>query len=130
MSKFKGKLEPVIFKKLLDVTLDGWDILYEETNMPYTISAIYNCDFTCVSRGPKRSPVYLEGKGFFSYKDRVKMQNVCEQYPYHDIRMVFQKNNKLSRNAKMTYGEWCDKRNIPWILVEDITLDWLLEEYT
>ena len=121
----KGSLEPKVLAVLKERAEPTYEVSYETTVLPYTVAANYISDFTCVRVGSEERVVYLESKGYFSYKDRVKMQNVCEQYPDLDIRMVFQKNNKLSRKAKMTYGEWCDKRDIPWILYEDITLEWL-----
>lgn len=126
--KFKGGLEPKVYTRLEDLKRKGDRCAYETTKLPYTVTSSYNCDFTFTM--VSGATVYLEVKGYFSYKDRVKMQNVCEQYPDHDIRMVFQKNNKLNKKATMTYGDWCDKRGIPWILEKDITREWLEKDFS
>lgn len=66
--------------------------------------------------------VFVETKGKFDATTRTKMREVCEQSDC-DIRMVFMRDNWLTRKHKMTYGRWCDINNIKWA-VNDIPLDW------
>ena len=59
--------------------------------------------------------IILECKGKFDADDRAKHLALREQHPDKDIRILFQNaHNKLRKNAKMTYAEWCDKRGILW----------------
>jgi len=66
--------------------------------------------------------IYVETKGKFDGPTRTKMKEVCEQST-HDIRMVFMRDNWLTRKHKMTYGRWCDLHEIPWA-IGDIPIEW------
>lgn len=66
--------------------------------------------------------IYVETKGKFDAATRTKMREVCEQSTL-DIRMVFMRNNWLTRKHKMTYGRWCDLHGIKWA-VGDIPIEW------
>jgi hypothetical protein len=123
---FKGGLEPRVYDRLTRHIKKGDQIDYEPEKVPYTVSYNYKCDFRVTNTEGKT--VYLESKGYFPYKDRVKMQNVVEQYPDRDIRMVFDKNNRLSSRSQTTYGDWCDKHGIRWILLQDLTYEWMFDE--
>ena len=76
--------------------------------------------------------VYVEGKGIFDRDSRQKMVLVIEQNPDKDIRILFMRNNKLTRTAKQTYGEWCDKRNITWAVSTkgEVPEDWINHKAT
>ena len=59
--------------------------------------------------------IVIELKGRFTSKDRKKMLLVIAQHSELDIRMVFMRpNNKLNKNSRTTYAQWCDKNNIKW----------------
>jgi hypothetical protein len=72
--------------------------------------------------------IYVEGKGIFDRDSRQKMVLVIEQNPDKDIRILFMRNNKLTRTAKQTYGEWCDKRNIKWAVSSkgEVPEEWIV----
>ena len=78
---------------------------------------IYTPDFHLQS-----TDIFVETKGKFDAQTRTKMKEVCEQSD-KDIRMVFMRNNWLTRKHKMTYGRWCDLHGIKWA-VGDIPLSW------
>ena len=67
--------------------------------------------------------VILEAKGRFTGADRSKHDLIRKQHPELDIRFVFMVNNTLSKVSKTTYTDWCDKRDIPWCIV-NIPKDW------
>lgn len=56
--------------------------------------------------------VIVEAKGKFTSADRKKMLLVKAQHPDRDIRMLFMRNNKLTKKSKTTYTDWCDKNGI------------------
>lgn len=58
--------------------------------------------------------IIIEAKGNFDAKTRKKMSLVIEQNPDLDIRMLFMRNNTISKSSKTTYGDWCDKRQIKY----------------
>ena len=52
---------------------------------------------------------------------------VIAQHPELDIRMVFMRpNNKLNKNSRTTYAQWCDKNNIKWAN-KYIPTEWIKE---
>jgi len=72
--------------------------------------------------------IIIETKGLFTADDRRKHLAVKEQHPKLDIRFVFTSSkSKLSKGAKTTYGQWCEKNGIQYsdrIIPED----WLHEK--
>ena len=78
---------------------------------------IYTPDFYLIE-----TDIFVETKGKFDAPTRTKMREVCAQSS-KDIRMVFMRNNWLTRKHKMTYGRWCDLHDIQWA-VGDIPLSW------
>ena len=59
--------------------------------------------------------MFIEVKGYFDKGDRVKMQLIREQYPDHDIRIVFlNAKNKIYKGSKTTYGAWADRHGFKW----------------
>ena len=59
--------------------------------------------------------MFIEVKGYFDKGDRVKMQLIKEQYPDHDIRIVFlNAKNKIYKGSKTTYGAWADRHGFKW----------------
>ena len=108
--------------------------LYEELEVGF-LSDIRNAEcLNCGSVSVGKHRVYVpdfwfpetniivETKGKFDAPSRTKMKEVCEQSSW-DIRMVFMRDNWLTRKHKMTYGRWCDLHDIPWA-IGDIPIEW------
>jgi hypothetical protein len=94
---------------------------YENLKLKYTVPETvhsYKPDIQ-LSNG-----IIVECKGIWTAQDRKKMILVKQQYPELDIRMVFQRNQKLRKNAKQTYGQYCDKHSIVWA-EKEIPAEWL-----
>jgi len=82
---------------------------YEKHKYDIVIPRSYTPDLVLANN------IVVEIKGMFDSDDRRLIRLFKEQHPDVDIRMCFQKpHQKLSRTAKMTYSQWCDKHNIPW----------------
>lgn len=109
-SKFEGKVAESL--KKLPNSFD-----YERDKLAYVLENNYHPDWT-VDDGAW----YLEAKGKFTGADRRKMLAVIRDNPGVDIRMVFMRNNKLSKVSKTTYGAWCDKHGIKWSLFPKLPL--------
>lgn len=97
---------------------------YESVRIPYTVPEskhYYTPDFELPNG------VIIEAKGIFDRIARAKMALVLEQNPDRDIRILFMRNNKVNKNSKMTYGDWCTKRGIKWAvsLAGEIPEEWL-----
>ena len=59
--------------------------------------------------------ILIETKGRWVIEDRKKHLLIKKQHPELDIRIVFQSaKTKIRKGSKTTYGDWCDKHNIPW----------------
>jgi hypothetical protein len=50
----------------------------------------------------------IEAKGNFTGKDRKKMVAMKEQHPHLDLRIVFMRDNKLSKLSTTRYSEWAE----------------------
>ena len=96
------------------------DLLYEPDAFEYTVTRKYTPDV----RLP--NGIYVEIKGRFVGADRSKHRKIREQHPELDIRLVFQRNDKLYKGAKSTYTEWCDRLGIKWAIGE-IPEEWINE---
>ena len=128
---YKSKYERDQASQLLE---DGVPFAYEKTEIKF-LSEIRNGE--CLGCGSKAigkhriytpdfhltaTNIFVETKGKFDAPTRTKMKEVCAQ-SNKDIRMVFMRNNWLTRKHKMTYGRWCDLHDIKWA-VGNIPEEW------
>lgn len=68
--------------------------------------------------------VVVEAKGRFTSVMRTKMREVVAENPDKDIRMLFQRNQFMTKKKKHTYGEWCDKQGITWAEGKRVPEEW------
>lgn len=72
--------------------------------------------------------IIIEVKGRFTSDDRRKHLAVKKQHPTLDIRFVFENSRrKLSKGAKTTYGQWCEKHKFQYY-DRIIPEEWLKEQ--
>ncbi len=72
--------------------------------------------------------IVIEAKGYFEASDRVKHLTIRDQYPYLDIRFVFQNHGtRLRPGSKTTYGDWCERHGFLYTQ-KTIPHEWLQEE--
>jgi len=97
---------------------------YESTRLTYVPKPrTYTPDFYLPDQ-----KIFIEAKGYFDKGDRVKMQLIKEQYPDHDIRILFlNSKNKIYRGSKTTYGMWADKHGFEWA-EGSIPEEWLKDD--
>lgn len=114
------------FEKRVATFLDRKSVQYEyETvKLPFVEPATkrtYRPDFIL------ENGIHIECKGRFTASDRKKMALVQEQHPDLDIRLVFMRDNTLSKNSKTTYTGWCEARGLISHVSEDgsIPAEWL-----
>jgi predicted nuclease of restriction endonuclease-like RecB superfamily len=60
---------------------------------------------------PSGHKVYIEVKGYLRPEDRTKMIAVKYKNPTLDIRFLFDNDNKLNKDSKSRYSDWCNKHN-------------------
>jgi len=72
--------------------------------------------------------IIIETKGRFTPADRMKHISIKKQHPDLDIRFVFSNSNaKLSKGAKTTYADWCDKNGFLYS-DKDVPQEWVDEK--
>lgn len=71
--------------------------------------------------------VHVEVKGNFNREARTKMVLVIEQNPDVDIRLLFMRDNYISKKSKTKYSDFCKKRNIKYhvSVMGEIPKEWL-----
>lgn len=92
---------------------------YEQHPLPYVKEHTYWCDF-------KVGEIFIEVKGYFKGADRSKMLAVKQANPSVDIRFLFKSNNKINKNSKTRYSDWCDKHGFKYAFV-NVPKEWLKE---
>ena len=119
--KLKSKFEYDVAKWLRSVKQK---VRYEEIRIKYAVirHRYYKPDFIL------NNGIIIEAKGWFKPSDRVKHLLVQEQYPDLDIRFLFQNAyNKIHKNSKTRYCDWCDKYGFLWT-DKEIPKKWLTEK--
>lgn len=97
---------------------------YEKLKIPWrdNRSKTYTPDFVLANG------IIIETKGRFMAADRFKHLSIKEQHPEYDIRFVFTNPYaKLSKGAKSTYADWCDKHGFMYAK-ETIPIEWTKEK--
>ena len=129
--KGKGLKPPEPYRSWLeaDVAQDlkkkGVKFEYEATHLPYVEPATvrkYTPDLIL-----NNGDLIVEIKGRWTAHDRRKMGFVIEQNPDKDIRMLFAIDNKISKNSKTRYSDWCRKRGIKYAIGTAVPEEWLNE---
>lgn len=100
---------------------------YETVTLEYVVPAKkhkYKPDFILANG------IIVECKGRFDAATRQKMSLVIEQNPDKDIRLLFMRDNTISRSSKTRYSDWCDKRGIKYHVSAngEIPKEWLNEK--
>lgn len=106
-SKFEAKVAELYKSK-------GIVAKYETQRLAYRLDCYYTPDWELPSG------ILVETKGKFDSIARRKMAAAIAQNPTKDIRMMFMRNNKLSKKSNTTYGQWCDKRGIKWSVYPEL----------
>lgn len=72
--------------------------------------------------------VIVEAKGKFDAATRQKMAYVIEQNPELDIRLLFMRDNTISKTSRTRYSDWCNKRAIKFHVSAEgvVPDDWLV----
>jgi hypothetical protein len=102
------------------------DFSYESVSIPYKVpvkNRRYTPDFILFNG------IYVEAKGKLDAKAREKMQLVVEQHPDLDIRILLMRDNKISKQSKTRYSDWCRKVGIKYHVSEhgEIPPEWMEE---
>lgn len=113
-------------KIYIDLTEEGVEFEYEKESYDLWLPerrGRYRC-LTCSDDGVAKRSVYtpdfflkngivIETKGRFTALDRKKAVAMKTQWPNVDYRLVFMRDNTLTRSSRTRYTEWSDKQGIP-----------------
>lgn len=122
------KLRSGFEKTLLDqMTTFGAEVEYENARRRLAYvqpskSRSYLPDFTF-----KTSPIIIEAKGRLTRDEREKLLLIKRSNPEVDLRLVFMRDNKLSRKPRsLRYSSWAEKHGFPFA-VGSVPKEWLDE---
>lgn len=111
--QFKGSLEPQVFKGIKShFGVSKFQCRYEPEEIEYTLKKTYIPDFVIEFKDGRK--LYIEAKGFLRPEDRAKLLAVKAQHPDMDIRIIFERDNKLSRTSRTRYSDWATKSGFPF----------------
>lgn len=122
-SRYKSGFEVKIAKSLEE---QGVEVKYEQTKIKFTVppkDRNYIPDFELPNG------IFVEGKGKLDRDAREKMALVIEQNPDKDIRLLFMRNNKISKVSNTKYSDWCEKRGVKYAISEqgNVPESWIAE---
>lgn len=101
----------------------GVDYEYEPESFPLTLAVpghqCSDCRSTRITRVSRYTPdflfkqtgIYVEAKGKFTAKDRKRCLAFADQQG-DKFRMVFMRNNRLTKGSKTYYTDWASKHGI------------------
>ncbi|HET8688062.1 MAG TPA: hypothetical protein VFM18_15615 [Methanosarcina sp.] len=113
--KYRSKFEEKFAVTLANLALKA---IYEKDNIKYTVPETIKTYHPDWYIGPRK---YIETKGRFTAYDRSKTLWVRKSNPEITVYLLFQDSRKtLSKKSRTTYGDWCDKHDIPWADIKDI----------
>jgi hypothetical protein len=121
---FRSTSEIKLAEKLREA---GIPVLYETTKIKYSVTkaCVYTPDFVLPSG------VFIEVKGWFRVRDRLKHLAVKKDLPQLDVRFIFDNPaTKLSAKSKSgkTYADWCNQYGFLFAKLSDgIPSEWLNE---
>lgn len=122
--KFKNDYELSTYKLIKSRSRGRkFEVAYESESLPYIIRKVYIPDF--VITFPSGHKTYIEYKGYLRRDDEKKLLGVKEQNPDIDLRIVFERDNKLA-GRKIRYSTWCIKHGIPYA-IGTVPLEWMEE---
>jgi hypothetical protein len=117
---YRSGLEDKVSKQLKE---SGVSFEYETLKIQYEVNETrrYTPDFILPNG------IIIETKGRFVAADRKKHLLIQQQHSHLDIRFVFSNSRaKLSKGAKSTYAEWCEKHGFLYA-DKEIPQEWLDE---
>lgn len=120
MTKFRSKFEARTAEWF---KARGIRFKFEATKLAYAQRAVQCECVTCGSKAvvknrrytpdfifPGKS-FYLETKGRMTSAERTKLTALRNKY---DIRLVFQRNNRIAKNSTTTYAQWAELHGIQY----------------
>lgn len=113
-SKFEGRIGALLDGRGIPFKYEKYSYEYDEPLRKNRASCM-ECGSTDLVRTGWYTPdfflengVIIETKGRFTAADRRKMVAIKEHHPDLDIKMLFMRNNRLSKRSTTYYSDWCE----------------------
>ena len=133
MNKYRSGFEANIAK---DLKARRIKFEYETIKIPYYLRKRGRCKFcssSVVFIHKTYTPdftigsIIVEAKGRFTSVDRTKMAQVVKENPSLDIRMLFMRDQWITKRKKKRYSDWCNDHGIKFAFGTSLPKDWLKE---
>lgn len=111
-AKVKFQYEPYPMPYELPVR-GGQCVFCRDSGQPHKVVQWHNYIPDWVSED---NAIVVESKGKFTGAMRTKMLAVIENHPSVDIRMLFMRDNTLSKKSETRYSDWCEKNGIEFAI--------------
>jgi len=112
-SKFEARVAKGLEEAGVPFEYEAYSYEYDEP-LRKNRARCADCDSTNLLRTGWYTPdfflqngIIIEAKGRFTAADRRKMQSVKADHPNLDLVMLFMRDNKIHRNSKTYYSDWC-----------------------
>lgn len=105
------------FQRKMDYEFD-----YESEKLEYTLVKNYVPDF--IVKRSDDSVLYIESKGYFRPEDRSKLIAIKKQHNDKDIRIIFQRDDRI-RRSKSRYSDWAQRHGFVYHIGRDVPKEWL-----
>jgi len=123
VDKLRSDFEVKVYKSIQgNLGRTKTDVKYEPFTVPYTIERTYKPDFVLEFKDGHE--MWIEAKGYLRYEDAEKILAVKNTYPDRDIRVVFQRDNKIRKKSNYRYSDWAKKHGLPFAIGE-VPVEWL-----
>lgn len=112
-SKFEDRVAKDLRAVGMPFTYETWSYEYDEP-LRKNLARCADCGSKRLLRTGWYTPDFflengciIESKGRFTAADRRKMLAVQKGHPDLDIKMLFMRDNKIHKNSKTHYSDWC-----------------------
>lgn len=121
-SKFEDKVAKELEKHGIKFEYESIQLQYQEP-LRKNLAECGDCGSTNLLRTGWYTPdfilsngIIIEAKGRFTAADRRKMLAVKAAHPDERIVMLFMRDNKISKNSKTHYSDWCMKHDFEFAI--------------
>ncbi len=91
-------------------------------NTVHFVTRVYTPDFLV-----NNEKTILEPKGRLTAKERRKFEWILKSNPTIDLRLIFQRDNRIRPKSFVYYSDWAKKNNFTYIVGDKLPTNWIKE---
>jgi hypothetical protein len=114
--KFRSRYEALVAGNM---EKRGIRYQYESRKCKYVVTRNYTPDFEL------GKDLFIETKGRFTSADRTKLLRVRDQNPDIEIRLLFMRDNRLSKSSLTTYTQWATANGFVSAVGKEVPEEWI-----